>query len=188
MFLIQMFHRHVLVEVFTSSFPMLIISLVLQRPEELINISTGTLNYNAFTEEVKLNYMAKHPFDIIFIKIKSFELLNRKLKDENLKNYINQLIKKLRVLTNQYGVELYYLENGMISILSINDNDDFKNETAPQISTLLNNLNINENIDSMVDTNICFAHCPDDLPDFNAINNFIQNIENILTIYNLVHF
>jgi len=186
--LIQMIKPYLLLEVFTSSFPMLIISLVLQRPEELIDISTGTLNYQAFTEELQLNYLAKHPINIIFIKINNFELLNRKLKDDKVHKCVNILLQKIKLIISEQGIELYYLENGLIAVLSINEGNRFREITAFEIKNLLQNIKLDDNIESFIDTNICFVRCPDDLPDYNSVLNFIQNIEKSLSEKNTLVF
>ena len=174
---IQMIHPELLVEVFFTTFPMLIISLVLQRPEELVDISTGTLNFQAFSEEVKLNFMARHPVNIILIKISNFELLIRKLKDDIIQNYVRTLLQKLNAIVSEQGTELYYLQNGLIAILSINETSKLREKTIFEVSKFLNTYTYDDSVDSLVETKLCYVRCPDDLPDYNSVINYIQNIE-----------
>ena len=174
---IQMFHPELLVEVFFTTFPMLIISLVLQRPEELIDISVGTLNFHAFSEEVKLNFMAKHPVNIIFIKLKNYEQLIRRLNDDVIQDYITSVLQKLQILIAEQGTYLYYLQNGLIAVLSINETKKFREKTIFEINKFFSNNSFDDSVDSLVEARICFVRCPDDLPDYSSVINFVQNIE-----------
>ncbi len=186
--LIQMVHPDLLVEVFFTTFPMLIISLVLQRPEELIEISVGTLNFHAFSEEVRLNFMAKHPVNIIFIKLKNFEQLIRRLNDDVVQDYINTVLQKLQILIAEQGTYLYYLQNGLIAVLSINETTKIREKTIFEISKFFNNNSFDDSVDSLVEAKICFVRCPNDLPDYNSVMNFVQNIDKSFSENNRVIF
>jgi abortive infection bacteriophage resistance protein len=58
--LFQMKYPQYMVEILSTTFPLIFISLAVQKPEEIIDMNSGSLNMQAFKEEIRRN--SKAPF------------------------------------------------------------------------------------------------------------------------------
>lgn len=74
--LIQLFWPRLLVELFMTSLTMLLVALVIQRPEEIINPILGVRNYIAYTTDMKKGFLIHKPFQIIFAKLTNYRILS----------------------------------------------------------------------------------------------------------------
>ena len=55
--LIQQYWPKYLVEILCTTFPLIFISVAVQKPEEIIDMTSGSLNFQAYKDEVKRNVL-----------------------------------------------------------------------------------------------------------------------------------
>ena len=182
--LIQMLYPKYMVEVFSSTFPMLIISLAIQRPEEIINYDTGSLNYYACCDEINKNLMAKIDMDIIFICIDNFNILKNKLNYENLQSVLREMIQNIYEITGTDECECYYLDNGIFSVISTKANNSEIEVIGKKICEYFKITDFKKKIDLPVEVKVCFIKAPRDFSTLDSIINFSKKITDLITIKN----
>ena len=92
---IQQYFPQYMVEILCTTFPLLFISLAVQKPEEIIDLTSGSLNYYAFREEIRRNLAAKRKLRFISIKIMDFDQIKNTIGKENESSFLTNIIKSL---------------------------------------------------------------------------------------------
>lgn len=177
---IQMYFPRYIVEVLCTTFPLLFISLAVQKPEEIINLNSGSLNFQAFKDELQRNFMAKRQFIYIGVKIVDFDKIKTQLGKSNIKDFLSHIIKTLYSICNSAEYDVYYLEEGSFAIITLRDNDYENDGIAQRIRNFFASRHVIHKINIMFDFKMCFAHCPEDLKEYSSVLNFEKNMIQIL--------
>lgn len=184
--LIQMNYSRYMVEVLCTTFPLLFISLVVQKPEEIMDMNSGSLNFQAFKEEVHRNFVAKRKLFLFMIKILDFDKLRNQLGKENIKYFLSYLIKEMYSICNNDEYDAYYLGEGCFSIFTLRDNEEDNKLIIQKIKDFLAGKHEIHKINIMFDFKICFITCPDDLKSYDSVMIFQKNMQQIINDTNTV--
>ena len=179
--LIQSYWPQYIVEIICTTFPLLFISLAVQKPEEIIDMNSGSLNLQAFKNELKRNFAAKRKSRLISMQIINFESIKNQFGKENLKTFLSYIIKSLYTICKNDEYEVYYLEDGTFTLLTLKDDEKVNEEIARRIRNFMAGRHTINNINLMLDFKICYIRCPEDLKDFDSVMNFEKNMLHILT-------
>lgn len=174
----QLFHPKYLVENITTTFVIFAISLIIHRPEENMNISTKSLGFNAYVQELKRDFKNNTPISLIFIHINNYKQLKRKYDIKNYGEIVNQLVKGIDDCAS--GADLYNLDNCIFVVnCHVSDEKHVKN-TAEKIQDYLNNVTY-KNLKLYLVTTMCVVKCPEDISSEEKVisfnNNFYRTIE-----------
>lgn len=175
-----------LLEVFATTYPLLLISMVVQRPEEIIDLNSGSLNYQAFIEELKRNFLAKRKFRMVITKIDNYSKITKQLGKKNLKLFLNQIIKNLYSICNSDELDIYYIEDGTFIIISHKEKDMRFEEIARKICKFFSSKHSINKIDLMFDFKCCFVKCPEDIKDYDSAISFEKNMSDIIRESNIL--
>lgn len=186
--IIQLFFPKVLIEIFTTTVPMLLISLIVQRPEEIINFETGCLNYFACIDEFQRNFKLKRDMLSIFININNAKKIKQQIGNENYRGLLNQIIKELYQNATDDENELYYLDNSTFVIATQQIDSKRTDQTAQEICNLLNKKHSINKIDVYLQTKICIVRCPQDLSDLTGVINFANTFASNIVVTNMVTY
>lgn len=178
--IIQYFYPHLLLEVFCSTFPMLLISLVIQRPEENVDAETGLLNYFSLKNELTKVFETKASINIIFIQIINFKNLKNKFASKIIKSLLTQLINKFYLLCSSTETEIYYIDEGFFALISSAQNREHFDAVAEGLCMILKENQKVADLEILLESKICVGSCPDDLHDFGTVINFKTNFTNII--------
>ena len=176
--LIQQYWPQYLVEILCTTFPLIFISIAVQKPEEIIDMNSGSLNYQAFRDEIKRNLAAKRKLHFITVKIIDFEMIINTLGKENINAFLSHVIKDLYIICNNDEYDVYYLGNGGFSILTLRDNNLEINQIAQKTRNFFAGKHEIHNINIMFDFKMCCVCCPNDLKDYDSVMTFDKNILN----------
>jgi len=185
---IQSLNQKIVVEVFTSSVPLLIIGLLVLKPEDVIDFYTGVFNLVACERIIKQNFIARRKMKIVFFKILNDKTLQRQYGDEAYHVLIQNIVKFIYGLNQILEADIFHLENGifLIETLEIDDN---------KISSYLNELTVFLKKDHVVgdslirfDYLIDVARCPQDFNEYDQILNFGLRFDQIITKKNQVTY
>ena len=179
--LIQSYWPQYIVEIICTTFPLLFISLAVQKPEEIIDMNSGSLNLQAFKNELKRNFAAKRKSRLISMQIINFESIKNQFGKENLKTFLSYIIKSLYTICKNDEYEVYYLDDGTFTLLTLKDDEKVNEEIARRIRNFMAGRHTINNINLMLDFKICYIRCPEDLKDFDSVMNFEKNMLHILT-------
>ena len=178
--IIQMYFPRYIVEVLCTTFPLLFISLAVQKPEEIIDLNSGSLNFQAFKDELRHNFMAKRQFAFIAVKIIDFDTIKNQLGKDNIKTFLSHIIKTLYSICNTKDYDVYYLEEGSFVVMTLQDNEDENDSAAQRIRNFFASRHAIHKINIMFDFKMCLVHCPQDLKEYSSIINFEKNMLQIL--------
>ena len=173
----QYFPRYV-VEILCTTFPLLFISLAVQKPEEIIDLTSGSLNYYAFREEIRRNLAAKRKLRFIAIKIIDFDQIKNTIGKENVSSFLTNIIKFLYSICNNDEYDVYYLSEGAFAILTLRDDANEIDIIAQKTRNFFAAKHEIHNINLMFDFKMCFVRCPEDLKDYDSVMDFEKNLLN----------
>lgn len=184
--LLQMKYERYVVEILCTTFPLLFISLAVQKPEEIIDMTSGSLNSQAFKEEIQRNFIAKRQIFLCMIQIIDFDKLRNQLGRDNIRTFLSYIIKALYSICNNDEYEVYYLVNGCFTVMSLRDNEEENKAITHKIKSFLVKEHQIHKINIMFDSKICFIRCPQDLKSYESVINFKKNIMQIIKESNTV--
>ena len=176
--LIQQYWPQYLVEILCTTFPLIFISIAVQKPEEIIDMNSGSLNFQAFRNEIKRNLAAKRKLHFITVKIIDFEIIKNTLGKENINAFLSHVVKGLYTICNNDEYDVYYLGNGGFSILTLRDNNQEIDQVAQKTRNFFAGKHEIHDINIMFDFKMCCVKCPDDLKDYDSVMTFDKNILN----------
>ena len=176
--LIQQYWPQYLVEILCTTFPLIFISIAVQKPEEIIDMNSGSLNFQAFRDEIKRNLAAKRKLHFITIKIIDFEIIKNTLGKENINTFLSHIVKGLYTICNNDEYDVYYLGNGGFSILTLRDDNQEIDQIAQKTRNFFAGKHEIHDINIMFDFKMCCVCCPDDLKDYDSVMTFDKNIIN----------
>ena len=174
--LIQQYWPKYLVEILCTTFPLIFISIAVQKPEEIIDMTSGSLNFQAYKDEIKRNLAAKRKLHFITVKIIDYDIIRNTLGKENINVFLAHVVRGLYTICNNDEYDVYYLGNGGFSILTLRDNSEEIEQVALKTRNFFAGKHEINNINIMFDFKMCFVRCPEDLKDYDAVMNFDKNI------------
>lgn len=185
---IQQYFPRYMVEILCTTFPLLFISLAVQKPEEIIDLTSGSLNYYAFREEIKRNLAAKRKLRFIAIKIIDFDQIKNTIGKENVSSFLTNIIKFLYSICNNDEYDVYYLSEGAFAILTLRDDANEIDIIAQKTRNFFAAKHEIHNINLMFDFKMCFVRCPEDLKDYDSVMDFEKNLLNSVKEKNTLVF
>ncbi len=182
----QVLVRGLYLEVFCTTFPILLITLIIQKPEEIIHTTTGTMNSVAFEEEIRRNFVSKLTTQILFIKLENFTSIKNQFSETITTSFQKSLIKRLSLICGTDETEVYTLEDGFYGIVSLKNQEDLFSGVAEAICRVLKESQRIGQVKINLDSRLCLAGCPQDLQDFDTFQNFRIHFDTIITERNTV--
>ncbi len=173
---IQQYFPQYMVEILCTTFPLLFISLAVQKPEEIIDLNSGSLNYYAFKEEIRRNLGAKRKLRFITIKILDFDKIKNTIGKDNVSSFLANIIKSLYSICGNDEYDVYYLGEGSFAILTLRDETNEIDTVAQKTRNFFVGRHEVHNINLMFDFKMCFVRCPEDLKDYDSVINFEKNL------------
>ena len=159
---------------FAASLSMLMLTMVVQRPEEIIHSITGTKRFEAYTSDVKLAYTNKKHINVIMVnpsnytsiqKVIGYDAANRLLKC--VAERIDKTCKTCKV-----DADIYYLDRGRFRIVLSHNNKKKTEELAEQINTALKSeFDLNE-FDLSLRAYVCVVRLPEEINNFSELMRF----------------
>lgn len=178
--LIQMYVPELMVEVLFTTFPLLLISLAVQKPEEIIDFDSGSLNFQAYKEELKRNFIARRQIRLISIRICDYEKIVLQLGKQNIKIFLSQVIKVLYSICDSDEYDVYYLGDGNFTILTLRNDEKENIIIAQKARRFFSSKHEINKINLLLDYKICYIHCPEELKDYASVMNFQRNMNQII--------
>lgn len=171
--MIQLFIPACLFEMFMTSLTMLLVTLVVQRPEETINPILGVRNYISYTSDMKKAFYIHKPVRIILVKLVNYQALHSLLEYDT----CNLLMKKIAVDLSPHAedhlpMDLYYLENGLFALVTEKEHSEKIRAVAGRISAILTRAVQFEQLELNLESCICILRCPQDIDNYESLLSF----------------
>lgn len=163
--LIQLFYPNILCEMFSTSLCMLLITIMIERPDEKIDHSTGIYKSDAFFDMALQAFEVKKPYSLILVNVTNNSALSSYISFNNMNQLYNIIARRLEAVRAYLNIkpDIYNLENGMYAITFWGKDKSLASEFAAQaVSALNRDCNIN-NFSVSVVANIGIADIPEDI-------------------------
>ena len=183
--IVKMNYPNSLVEIFSNAIGIMIMSMVIQRPEEFIDSFTMLKKYNAYADDMKKNFINGNHVTIILVNIANFTSLHTILGYDDTNLLLRRLADKLSLVNDDVKAhaDLYYLDRGRFRFV-INSFNQSKVEPAVDAIGKLFQERITANrIDLNLDSYVCVARCPEDIADFKSLMSFGSDFHEKMSNY-----
>ena len=171
---LQMFMPDVVIEMFATTIGLLFISMIIQKPEENIDLTTGLLNSTAYSIDVKRNFHNEKVFDIIMINVANFHSIRDIIGFDAANDLLKTVANKLTQInkTSKINSDLFYLGKGKFRLTIDDDKRERSNEIAEMInSSLQKSIDVNHISLNLV-CYVCVTRCPYDVDDYEILMHF----------------
>lgn len=176
---VQLLNTEIRTTMFSYTLGILFITMMISRPEEMIDHITGLRKFNAYAEEMRRSFINKKQFDVILINISNYSIIYSVLgytgTNELLRKLADELNRMNRIL--KLRADLYYLQNGRFVVAM----ERFGHSKTPTAANW-----INESLKSTFSVNhmnfslvgyVCTVKCPEDIADFQTLNLFGEDLD-----------
>lgn len=177
---IQLIYPNILCEMVATALCMLLITLMIERPEEKIDHSTGIYKSDAFFEMVMQAFEVNKPYALILVNITNNSALNSYISFSNMNQLYHIIVRRLGTVRAYYNIkpEIYDLENGMYAVVFLNNDIKMAPDYAEQVSKALrHDCNINSFTVSVL-SNIGIANIPEDIKTIDDIRFICKTFRN----------
>ncbi len=174
---LQYFSPNLLVEMFASACGMLLVSMIVQRPEELIEVNTGLNKLKAYVADMERAYYNEKPVLLLMIQLNNYEGLRDMLGYKDMNHVLRRISRQMNLLNQRCGLmaEVYYLENGKFQYVAEPKYIDKVKHVAECMKDFLKEGIRYRNMDINLVGSICIARCPEDLKDFKSLLSFVDD-------------
>lgn len=171
---VQFFFPYMLLEMFAMVIGLLFISLMIQRPEERLDIATGLNKFSAYAEDMKRAFRNHKPMRIIMINISNYENLRNILGYDSAISLLRLIGDNLNELnrTQKLDASLYYLDKGRFRIVMDAANFDKAERAAELINSAMKHRLTMKQMNIHLLTYVCIARCPEDIGSFDSLITF----------------
>lgn len=171
---VQFFFPYMLLEMFAMVIGLLFISLMIQRPEERLDIATGLSKFSAYAEDLKRAFRNHKPMRIIMINISNYENLRNILGYDSAISLLRLIGDNLNELnrTQKLDASLYYLDKGRFRIVIDAANFDKVERAAELINSAMKHRLTMKQMHIHLLTYVCIARCPEDIGSFDSLITF----------------
>lgn len=170
----QMIYPKYPVEMFATSVGLLFIAILIQRPEEHIDVITGLHKLTGYTADIKRGFANGKHIHIILINIANFNSIRDMLGFDETNTLLHRLAIKFADLNkkNKLNADLYYLDKGRFRFVIDSDYANNIEEIASIINEALKpGINI-KHMDINLIAHICIGRCPEDFSDYESLMYF----------------
>lgn len=178
---IQYFYPTSLVEMLCMAIGLMFISLMLQRPEERLDMITGLDKMTAYMDDMRHAFRTRKPIHIIMVNITNYASLRELLGYGKCMQVMAGISEYMMRLDKEKKLKaaMYYLGQGKFRYVL----EDTLSGHAPDIAEELNRslkacFVINQMSVNFI-TNICIADCPEDISDVDTLMAFGDTLQEV---------
>ena len=175
--IMQYFFPKYPVEMFANAVGLLFISVMVQRPEDIMDVESESKSRSAFASDLQRSFDNKKNFDIIILKLSNLHSFGELLSYDERIGLLKETRSHISKLSLSKGVlpEVYYLRGGVFAIsvdgIGRNRTDELAQLIFENMKQPITITNIQINLIAYV----CVINVPDDISDSKAMSEFINN-------------
>lgn len=176
----QLLMPQYVVEMFANACGLLFISMMVQRPEENIDIITGLSKLNAYVHDMKRSFLNKEPIKIIMINITNYNTLYRMFGYDEMNTLLKNIASHLIIINKREKLKanLYYLGDGKFRFVIDYRNFNKVEDTADLLNRMLKHNFYYNHMDLNLHSTVCIINCPEDIDDVDSLLLFGNELMN----------
>lgn len=178
---IQYFYPTLLVEMLCMSIGLLFISLMLQRPEERLDVVTGLNKITAYMDDMRQAFRTRKPLHIIMVNITNYASLLELLGYGKCMQVMAGISEYMMRLDKEKKLKaaMYYLGQGKFRYVLEDTLSDHVPDIAEEINRTLKACFVINQMSVNFITNICIADCPEDISDVDTLMAFGDTLQEV---------
>ncbi len=171
---VKIYYPNSLVEIFSNAVGIMIMSMLIQRPEEYIDLFTGLKKYTAYANDMRKCFATDNHVTVILINIGNFSAIHHILGFDDCNKMLRNIAVEISKACAEAGSfpEIYYLDRGRFRIVINSFNARKVAATANAVSKVLKGTIEAKQIELTLAPHIVVARCPEDFADFKALMAF----------------
>lgn len=172
--MIQFIYPAYIVELFANALGLLLISMMVQRPEETIDMDTGLNNLTAYVNDINQASFSGKVVDIIMVNVANYNSLWDMLTYESLQKLLRKIAGRMGEINEEQHLNamLYYLGLGKFRLVIEKKHFHQTTEVASLINEdMKDDFYVNQMEISLL-TCVCVVHFPKDIKDVDALLAF----------------
>lgn len=172
--IIQMVSPTTLVEMFSASISLLLMSIGVQRPEEIVDSDTQFMKYSAYATDMTRNYRNAKNVDVVMLNLGSFSSINAMMGYDFAMLVLDDVVARIRKVNKSMDNkgELYYLDRGRFRMVFDEKDRDTAAKAAEMLVESLKEKSDFNNLDVSLNPFVILARCPEEIPDFKTLMTF----------------
>lgn len=177
---VQFFYPHILCEMAATALCMLLVILMIERPEEKIDHGTGLYKAEAFYEMVLQSSEVDKPYSFVLINVTKHSAINSYISFANINELYGVIAERLTTVRSRLGTkaDLYNLENGLFAAVFYYNEARLAPLFSSQISDeLKKDCNIGRFAVSIL-SNVGVANVPEDIKTIDEIRFICKAFRN----------
>ena len=171
--LLQFFRSDLLVEMFCAAIGLLMILLLVLRPEETVDTGVGVQNWEAYQNDLRNVLLSRQKVQLVAVSMTNAQEIRAYLGETQYNAYVFEVADELRRLYRRKRghAEIYFERPG--SFYFILDAQDYDMETLVPLFLAKTRERVRRYADMGVrfDPRVCLIQCPDDLSEVKDVIN-----------------
>ncbi|MCR4790317.1 MAG: EAL domain-containing protein [Treponemataceae bacterium] len=184
--IIQFIWPYVLIEIFFTSVALIIVMVLVQRPEEYTDANLGIYNYFGFSNYCKNLFINKAPVNIIIIKAVNYESYEKILNYNQFIQLLSDSLNEIQSFfkANKIHGDIYYINKGRFAITLIGKYRQVSRNIAERIKARGAQLFDYDSFKAEIKMSVAHIQMTgktktSDIADFNTLRNFIEQFHEI---------
>ncbi len=171
---IHIIYPYITVEMFATSLSILLVSMTIQRPEEIVDTFTELRKYTAYADDIKRSFAINKQFTIIMLNIDGFTSYQSTISYDDSTKLLRNIAVLLERLDHkaQAKSEMYYLDRGRFRMVFSGKNREKAETVAHRLYNDLKALLSVDNLNLSLTPYICITECPEDATSFDSLLSF----------------
>lgn len=171
---VQMVSPATLVEMFSAAVSLLLMSIGVQKPEEIVDTDTRFMKYSAYATDMNRNYRNAKSVDIVMLNIGSFSSINTMMGYDFAMLVLSDVVARIRKVNRKLDNkgELYYLDRGRFRMVFNEKDRESAVKAAEMLVESLKEKSDFNNLDVSLNPFVILARCPEEIPDFKTLMSF----------------
>ena len=172
--LIQMVHPAMLVEMYGSAISLLLMSIGVQRPEQIVDSDTQLMKYSAYANAMRRNYRNEKNVDVVMINVANLSSIQAMMGYDFAMHVLDDVVERIRrvnKLLDNKG-EMYHLDRGRFRIVFNELYHDRAVRAAEMLVESLREKTDFNDLDISLRPYVVLARCPEEIKDFKMLMSF----------------
>ncbi|MDE6214419.1 MAG: hypothetical protein K2M70_13215, partial [Lachnospiraceae bacterium] len=172
--MIQMVYPNILVEMYGGAISMLLMSLGVQRPEEIVDSDTQLMKYSAYANVMKRNFWNGKKVDVVMINVANLSSIQAIMGYDFAMLVLDDVVERIRRVNKLLGNkgEMYHLDRGRFRIVFNELYHDTAVKAADMLVESLREKTDFKELDVSLKPFVVLARCPEEIKDFKMLMSF----------------
>lgn len=178
-FYVQWVHPGQRVEMFAHAIVVLFLLLMVQRPMERMDITTGFGKATAYASDIEQAVCNRKSIRIILINIVNYKVLREFLNYADMQELTGRVAEKIMAHCKARlpKADPYYLEGGRFCLVVSRESLSKAEGAVEELNELLKEDIFMQDMRINLQANLCIIRCPEDMSDFQGVFAFSNEFE-----------